>query len=174
MRRIGVLGAMKEETARLVADMRGITMAAIGGRADTQGIERADSSGTLYDRDVTVVFSRWGKVAADRPVRPARYGARPLFKQYELPIPDLGLHIISLGIEARVVQLAVASAKRYVAAVSGNAQVRAGLIVSGDRFIISSEATEGLRSEVVSSIASPLTAGVVRDLIAHIDTRGTT
>lgn len=58
------MGAMKEETARLVADMRDASIVTAGGRSDTGGIERSYYSGTLYGREATVVFSRWGKVAA--------------------------------------------------------------------------------------------------------------
>lgn len=194
---IGVIGAMKEETARLVDDMHDVTVSSIGGRANTPGIERLYYTGTLYDRDATVVFSRWGKVAAASTVTTlidrfqanfvvftgvagalnaalnigdvvigdefVQYDmdARPLFNRYEIPIPELGLHLSSVHAVPEVVRLAVKSAERFVANASrdlssevlatfeiSKPKVRSGLIVSGDRFIASSDATEQLRADL--------------------------
>ncbi|MBV8636676.1 MAG: 5'-methylthioadenosine/adenosylhomocysteine nucleosidase [Candidatus Eremiobacteraeota bacterium] len=246
VQRVGVMGAMKEETARLVADMRDVEVTTIGGRKDTRGIERVYYSGTLYGRDVTVVFSRWGKVASastvttlidrfqtDLVVFSGVAGAldpslnagdviiadefiqydldpRPLFDRFEIPIPDRALRVTALRVPSELVELAVASAQRYV---TSSLQVRAGLIISGDRFIASREAAERLRNDLphaqcvemegaavaqvcwerdipltvvrvisdkadhcatedfsrfITRVASRMTAGVVRDLIAHV------
>lgn len=64
IRRIGVMGAMKEETSLLLAAMDDVTTTACGGRSDVEGVARAYHSGQLYGREAVLVFSRWGKVAS--------------------------------------------------------------------------------------------------------------
>lgn len=54
--KIGIIGAMQEEVQLLIKDIS-VT------QVDNIGM-REYYSGTLYDRDVVIVFSRWGKVAA--------------------------------------------------------------------------------------------------------------
>lgn len=54
--KIGIIGAMQEEVQLLIKDIQ-VT------KTDNIGM-REYYSGTLYDRDVVIVFSRWGKVAA--------------------------------------------------------------------------------------------------------------
>ncbi|HEX4042910.1 MAG TPA: 5'-methylthioadenosine/adenosylhomocysteine nucleosidase, partial [Xanthobacteraceae bacterium] len=54
--KIGILGAMPEEIARLRGDLA-------DGRPETRGM-RDYLAGTLAGKEVVLVFSRWGKVAA--------------------------------------------------------------------------------------------------------------
>ena len=54
--KLGIVGAMKQEVALLQADLENV-------RQRTRGM-REYLEGTLYGKDVVLVFSRWGKVAA--------------------------------------------------------------------------------------------------------------
>jgi adenosylhomocysteine nucleosidase len=54
--KIGLVGAMQEEIRLLLNDMH-------DARQDTRAM-RDYWRGTLYGKDTTLVFSRWGKVAA--------------------------------------------------------------------------------------------------------------
>jgi len=54
--KIGIVGAMPEEIALLQKNLHGV-------RSETRGM-REYLQGELYGQDVTLVFSRWGKVAA--------------------------------------------------------------------------------------------------------------
>src|SRR5262245_1292446 len=54
--KIGVVGAMPQEIAVLKRDLQNV-------RSQTRGM-REYMEGTLYGKDVVLVFSRWAKVAA--------------------------------------------------------------------------------------------------------------
>lgn len=54
--KLGIMGAMPEEVAGIVSDLRVVETRRLGGRDYV--------SGRWHDVDVVVVFSRWGKVAA--------------------------------------------------------------------------------------------------------------
>jgi adenosylhomocysteine nucleosidase len=54
--KLGIVGAMRQETALLQGDLKNV-------RRQTRGV-REYSEGTLYGKDVVLVFSGWAKVAA--------------------------------------------------------------------------------------------------------------
>lgn len=54
--KIGIIGAMREELDKLIAEM-------VCEKETTKGM-RTFYEGTLYEKEVVLVFSRWGKVAA--------------------------------------------------------------------------------------------------------------
>lgn len=189
------MGAMKEETALLLAAMQRTTTTILGGRSDVDGLARSYNSGRLYGRDAVVVFSRWGKVASASTVTTLieRYDvdfviftgvagglnpdlnvgdvvvgeeflqydldARPIFARFELPLPDLNVHVSKLHVEAEVVSAALASANEFIQSrswdVSGDElkhfgitepKARAGLIASGDTFIHDANRATELRA----------------------------
>lgn len=167
-----IMGAMPEEVAHLVAELRDA--------ATTRHGNRAYHRGTLWGHDAVVVFSHWGKVAAamtattlvtefgaDRllftgvagGVDPAlRVGdvvvatrlvqhdldARPLFARHEIPL--LGRTYLEPD---RALRAALADASRaYLAERGGDARVVEGLVASGDQFFSADAAREALRRDL--------------------------
>lgn len=162
--RIGILGAMPEEVASLVAELKNVQITSEG--------RRKYHAGQLWGTDVVVAFSGWGKVSAATtatqmiashqvgaivftgvagalapglPVGEVVVGqrllqhdldARPLFKQYEVP----GLGIAELPTDPDLTGELVEAAERYL----GHTP-RVGEILSGDQFIASREKVAELR-----------------------------
>lgn len=194
-RRIGIMGAMKEETALLLSAMENPSTAVHGGRSDVNGLARSYHSGRLYGRDAVLVFSRWGKAASASTVTTLieRYevdfvvftgvagalkpdlnlgdvvvgdefvqydlDARPMFARFELPLPDLKVHVAALRADPQAVSDALASANEFIEMRHWDVSVdelenfgitapkaRAGLIASGDTFVHEAQHANELRS----------------------------
>jgi len=182
--RIGVMGAMEEEVALLRSDLRRATAETVGGRTY--------HTGTLYGRDVALVFSGWGKVAAASTVTTLleRYqaglvlfsgvagaaapelrigdvvigseliqhdlDARPLFKQFEVPLLGLSRFRTEPGLLQQLLDAASRFASRELASdVSAETlrafaiaapRVTAGLIASGDQFVSDPQRLAAIRA----------------------------
>ena len=165
---------MQEEVALLQADLRG------GATAETVG-GRTYHAGRLYEQDVVLAFSGWGKVAAASTVTTLieRYrvgrvlfsgvagaaapelrigdvvigqefvqydlDARPIFKQFEVPLVGLSRFSAEPALREQLLKAATAFASDRLAAEVPAETLKAfsittpratsGLIASGDQFV---------------------------------------
>lgn len=194
-RRIGVMGAMKEETALLLAAMDAPSTTDVGGRSDADGVARQYHIGNLQGHEAVLVFSRWGKVASASTVTTlierfdvdfvvftgvagaldpqleigdvvvgrefVQYDmdARPIFARFELPLPDVSLHISRIPADPAAVHDAVASVNEFIALHQWDVpdeelnefgisapKVRSGLIASADTFLHDAQRANELRA----------------------------
>lgn len=188
---LAIMGAMQEEVAAVVAELR-------DARAETRG-NRVYHRGTLWGHDAIVVFSHWGKVAAtmtattliealgaDRIVFTGVAGgidpslrvgdivvatrlvqhdldARPLFARHEIPL----LGRTYLDADPALTNSLGAAARAYSASHPAAPRVVEGLIASGDQFFSSDAARSSLRDALPETLCVEMEGAAVAQVCAE-------
>ena len=178
---IGIVSAMPEELAAVLADLEETRVDELGGRRFHVG--------RLHGREVVCVVSRIGKVAAAattalvveryrareilftgvagavsprlavgdvvlaRTLLQHDLDARPLFPRHEVPL----LGLAEVPTDPALTERAAAAARGFVDA----GRVHLGLVVSGDQFFASSSAIAELRARLPEALAVEMEGAAV-------------